>query len=101
MHSCRMFNRIKINSLFMVTLIDYLNSEQNVSLSSVTVIFQIIVCVLLSLGECSTYFTSIFPEKDFATENKPKEIFCVNRFLTQTPHPAGAGRFQSPFPDES
>lgn len=43
----------------------------------------------------------LFPGKDFATEKKHKEIFCVSRFLTQTRHPAGAGRFQSPFPDES
>lgn len=98
---CRMCDRIRINSLFMVTLIGYLNSEQNGSLSSITVIIQITVCALLSLGECSTYFTSFFPGKDFATENKRKEIFCVNQFLTQTLHPAGAGRFQSPFPDES
>lgn len=96
-----MFHRVRINSLFMVTLIDYLNSEQNGSPSSVTVIFQITVCALLSLVECSTYFTSLFfPGKDFVTENKPGDI-CVKQFLTQILHPAGAGRFQSPFPDES
>lgn len=81
MHYCRMFDRIGMNSLFMVTLIDYLNTEQNGSLSSATVIFQITVCALLSFRECSAYFTSFFPGKGFATENKPKEIFCVNSSL--------------------
>lgn len=55
-------------------------------------------CLLVSVPLVSTPF---FLERILLQNNKTKEGFSVNELLTQTRHPAGDGRFQSPFPDES